>query len=57
MSVAVASSALFLTPIGYQSNLMVYRPGGYRFGDYARLRAGLALLVLLGLVTLLGGRS
>ena len=57
MSVAVASSASFLTPIGYQTNLMVYRPGGYRFGDCARLRAGLTLLLLLGLVTLLGGRS
>lgn len=45
----LAASASFATPIGYQTNLMVYGPGGYRFTDY--LRIGLPLNIVLGLVT------
>lgn len=41
--IAIGASASFLTPIGYQTNTMVWGPGGYRFGDYARL--GIALSV------------
>lgn len=52
LSVAIASSASFLTPIGYQTNTMVFGPGGYRFGDYIRL--GLPLTVLVLIVLLLG---
>jgi di/tricarboxylate transporter len=47
VALAVAASASFLTPIGYQTNTMVYGLGGYRFGDYARLGAPLTLVVIL----------
>jgi len=40
-----------MTPIGYQANLMVYGPGGYRFGDF--LRFGAPVQVLLGVVAVL----
>jgi len=47
-----AASSAFMTPIGYQTNLMVYGPGGYRFTDYVRVGAPLQLL--LTVVTTLG---
>jgi di/tricarboxylate transporter len=49
--VTFAVATAFLTPIGYQTNLMVYGPGGYRFTDYARV--GLPLQLLLCAVTTL----
>ncbi|HET7810302.1 MAG TPA: SLC13 family permease [Steroidobacteraceae bacterium] len=47
MAVAVGAGCDFLTPIGHQCNMLVFGPGGYKFGDYARLGAPLSALVLL----------
>jgi di/tricarboxylate transporter len=47
MAVAVGAGCDFLTPIGHQCNMLVYGPGGYKFGDYARLGTPLSILVLL----------
>jgi len=49
--IMIAASASFATPIGYQTNLMVYGPGGYRFTDYARV--GLPLNLLVGVISVL----
>lgn len=50
MVLMMAGSASFASPIGYQTNLMVYGPGGYRFTDY--LRVGLPLSALVWLTTI-----
>ncbi len=50
LAIAYAASAAFLTPIGYQTNLIVYGPGGYNFRDF--LRVGLPVTVIY-LVTVL----
>ncbi|MEX2569763.1 MAG: SLC13 family permease [Gemmatimonadota bacterium] len=47
IAIAVAASASFLTPIGYQTNTMIYGMGGYRFGDYARVGLPLTVLVVI----------
>jgi di/tricarboxylate transporter len=49
--VMIGASASFATPIGYQTNLMVYGPGGYRFTDYVRI--GAPLNVLIGVLAVL----
>jgi di/tricarboxylate transporter len=47
MGVAIGAACDFLTPIGHQCNTLVMGPGGYRFGDYARLGAPLSVLVVV----------
>ena len=51
IAIAVAASLSFVTPIGYQTNLMVMGPGGYRPVDY--LRAGLPLAIAVAVTALL----
>lgn len=53
VAITVAASVDFLTPIGYQTNTMVYGPGGYRFFDYARLGAPLTLFVMAILLVII----
>jgi len=45
--VLIGASCSFLAPIGYQTNLMVYGLGGYRFTDFTRVGIPLTLVVLV----------
>ncbi|PSJ23345.1 SLC13 family permease [Halomonas sp. ND22Bw] len=58
VAIMFAASASFMTPLGYQTNLMVLGPGGYRFLDYLRLGAPLSLIVgvtAVGLIPVVWG--
>ena len=52
LAVTFAASTAFMTPVGYQTNLFVYGPGGYRFTDYVRV--GGPLQAIFAVVTTLG---
>ncbi|MCA9104101.1 MAG: SLC13 family permease [Planctomycetales bacterium] len=51
IALTLAASASFVTPIGYQTNMMVYGPGGYRFSDF--MRVGLPISLLLAVVAMI----
>ncbi len=46
IAVMVGASASFITPMGYQTNLMVFGPGGYRFADFVRAGVPMSAMVL-----------
>ena len=52
-TVAFAASSSFITPIGYQTNLMVYGPGGYKFSDYIRVGLPLSLILFVSAILII----
>ncbi len=53
VGVVFGASACFASPIGYQTNLLVYGPGGYRFSDYLKVGMPLNLVVIVGATLLI----
>jgi di/tricarboxylate transporter len=50
MTLMVGASCSFISPMGYQTNLMVYEPGSYRFTDFVKM--GMPLTIVVGVVTI-----
>lgn len=53
IAIMVAASTSFITPLGYQTNLMVYGPGQYRFSDYVKVGVPLSILVAVTALTII----
>lgn len=53
MTTVIAASTAFLMPVGHQVNIIIFGPGGYKFSDYFRVGLGLAILLLVLVVTVL----
>jgi di/tricarboxylate transporter len=51
ITVMVGASCSFISPMGYQTNLMVYGPGGYKFTDFVKI--GIPMTVLVGIITII----
>ncbi len=47
IGISFGASACYASPIGYQTNLLVYGPGGYRFSDYIKLGLPLNIIVVV----------
>jgi di/tricarboxylate transporter len=51
ITVMVGASCSFISPMGYQTNLMVYGPGGYKFTDFVKI--GIPMTVVVGIITII----
>ena len=54
LAVTFAGSSTFMTPFCYQTNLMIYGPGGYKFKDYLRVGWGLTLIYAVTVIFMIG---
>ena len=56
LAVLFGANLCYVTPVAYQTNLLIMKPGGYRFQDYVRAGLPLALIMIVTLAFLLMGR-